>query len=110
GGEETRDLDVAAFRERLVLAARERGEAEQAAPQKTSHASTSAISTRRLSRADRIPASSTASDRVERSPSISGSPSPRHAAANSSSSSTIASFFFTSTGSARSAPRFRKRR
>ena len=49
--------------------------------------------------ADLMPASITASERVLRSPSISGSPSPRTARANSSSSSTIGSFFPTETAS-----------
>ena len=70
------------------------GRGEQAKQeQKGFHARISLTSTLRPSFAERIPARSTASDAVPRSPSISGPASPRTAAANSSSSSTMGSFF-----------------
>src|ERR1700694_1843150 len=74
------------------------------------HARISFTSTRRPSFAERMPARITASEAVLRSPSISGSASPRSAAANSSSSSTIGSLLVQATGSARVAPRFKTRR
>ena len=66
----------------------------RAAATVVSHSSSiSATSTRRPSRAERMPARTTASDRVAYSPPTSCRPWPRTAAANSSSSSTRVSFF-----------------
>ena len=65
---------------------------------------------RRPSRADRIPARTTASERVAESPPISGAPSPRTAAANSSSSSTNVSLFAQGTSTDLVSPRLSSRK
>src|SRR5437667_4154 len=77
---------------KLLCVQREGEQAKQ--KQKGLHARISLTSSLRPSFAERIPARSTASDAVPRSPSISVSASPRTAAANSSSSSTMGTFFW----------------
>src|SRR5438552_2695154 len=90
--EQDGDLERSLLRIGNILRPGVKGE-EREKKDKDLHARISLTSTLRPSFAERIPARSTASDAVPRSPSISGSASPRTATANSSSSSTMGSFF-----------------